>query len=38
MAPAYLPKGEVFRFNMNHVVQPDDPMEMVRTELREVGP
>lgn len=37
MAPAYLLKGEVFRFNMNHVVQPDDPMEMVRTELREVG-
>lgn len=38
MAPAHLPKGEVFRFNMNHVVRPDDPMEMVRMEVLEVGP
>jgi len=36
MAPAYLNRGEVFRFNLNHVVTPEDPLEMFRTELVEV--
>lgn len=36
MAPAHLSKGEVFRFNLNHVVTPEDPLEMFRTELMEV--
>jgi hypothetical protein len=34
-APAELEKGEVFRFNMNHVVLPDDPTEMFRFEYLE---
>lgn len=37
MVPAHVSRGEVFRFNLNHVVTPEDPMEMVRTELMEVG-
>jgi hypothetical protein len=36
MAPAHLSKGEVFRFNLNHVVTPEDPLEMFRTELMEI--
>lgn len=36
MAPAHVSRGEVFRFNLNHVVAPDDPLEMFRTELVEV--
>ena len=36
MAPAHLSKGEVFRFNLNHVVTPDHPLEMFRTELSQV--
>jgi hypothetical protein len=36
MAPAHLSKGEVFRFNLNHVVAPEHPLEMFRTELMEV--
>jgi hypothetical protein len=36
MAPAHVNRGEVFRFNLNHVVTPDDPLEMFRTELVEV--
>jgi hypothetical protein len=36
MAPAHLSKGEEFRFNLNHVVTPEDPLEMFRTELMEV--
>lgn len=35
-APAELEKGEVYRFNMNHVVLPDDPYEMFRFEYMEV--
>ncbi len=36
MAPAHVNRGEVFRFNLNHVVTPDDPLEMFRTELVQV--
>lgn len=36
MAPAHLNKGETFRFNLNHVVAPEHPLEMFRTELLEV--
>jgi hypothetical protein len=34
--PAELDKGEVYRFCVNHVVYPDDPCEMFRTEFEEV--
>lgn len=36
MAPAHVSRGEVYRFNLNHVVAPEDPMEMFRTRLAEV--
>jgi ribosome modulation factor len=36
MAPSHLSKGAVYRFNLNHVVLPDNPLEMFRTELLEV--
>ena len=36
MAPAHLYKGETYRFNLNHVVTPEHPLEMFRTELVEV--
>jgi len=36
MAPSHLNKGESFRFNLNHIVAPERPMEMFRTELLEV--
>jgi hypothetical protein len=36
MAPNHLSKGEVFRYNLNHIVTPDDPFEMFRTEFKEV--
>jgi hypothetical protein len=29
--PAHLDRGAVYRFNVNHVVEPDDPHEMFRT-------
>ena len=29
--PAHLDRGAVYRFNVNHVVEPDDPYEMFRT-------
>ena len=29
--PAHLERGAVYRFNVNHVVEPDDPREMFRT-------
>jgi len=31
-----LDKGPVYRFNLNHVVVPDGPLEMFRTEYLEV--
>ena len=34
-APAELDKGPVYRFNLNHVVVPDGPLEMFRTEYLE---
>lgn len=36
MGPANVSIGEVFRFNLNHVVSPEHPLEMFRTELMEV--
>jgi hypothetical protein len=36
MTPADLYKGPVYRFNLNHVVVPDEPAEMFRTEFLEV--
>ncbi|MBI4182719.1 MAG: acyclic terpene utilization AtuA family protein [Proteobacteria bacterium] len=35
--PAYLERGAVYRFNVNHVVEPDDPLEMFPIEPREIG-
>jgi Acyclic terpene utilisation family protein AtuA len=29
--PAEIPRGQVFEFKLNHVVELDDPMELVRT-------
>ena len=34
--PAEMDRGPVYRFNLHHVVQPDDPLEMFRTEMLEV--
>ncbi len=31
--PAYLERGAVYRFNVNHVVEPDDPYEMFPMEI-----
>jgi hypothetical protein len=36
MAPSHVNRGPVYRFNLNHVVLPDDPLEMFRTEFMEV--
>lgn len=33
MAPAHVNRGEVFRFNLNHVVTPADALEMFRIDL-----
>ena len=35
-SPPELPRGAVYRFSVNHVVAPDDPCEMFRTELVEM--
>ena len=35
-SPPELPRGAVYRFSVNHVVVPDDPCEMFRTELVEM--
>ena len=35
-APGILQKGPVYRFNMNHVVLPDDPLEMFPIEYEKV--
>ncbi|HEV7441696.1 MAG TPA: acyclic terpene utilization AtuA family protein [Steroidobacteraceae bacterium] len=35
-SPPELPRGAVYRFSVNHVVVPDDPCEMFRTEFVEV--
>jgi Acyclic terpene utilisation family protein AtuA len=34
-SPPELPRGAVYRFSLNHVVLPDDPCEMFRTEIVE---
>jgi hypothetical protein len=36
LTPPELDRGPVYRFTLNHVVLPDDPLEMFRTELLEV--
>jgi len=35
-SPPELPRGAVYRFSLNHVVTPDDPCEMFRTEFVEL--
>jgi Acyclic terpene utilisation family protein AtuA len=35
-SPPELPRGAVYRFSLNHVVTPDDPCEMFRTEFLEM--
>ena len=35
--PAHLDRGAVYRFNINHVVEPDDPYEMFPMELIDIG-
>ena len=35
--PAELEKGPVYRFNLNHIVYPDDPYEMFPAEMMEVA-
>ena len=34
--PAHLDRGAVYRFNVNHIVEPDDPYEMFPMELFEI--
>jgi hypothetical protein len=34
---SYLERGVVYRFNVNHVVEPDDPHEMFPMEIFEIG-
>lgn len=36
LSPAELDRGPVYRFNLNHIVVPDTPIEMFRTEYLEV--
>jgi hypothetical protein len=36
-SPAYLERGAVYRFCVNHVIEPDDPCEMFPIELMEAG-
>ena len=35
-SPRHVPRGKVFRFNLNHVVEPADPCEMFPMELLEL--
>ena len=35
--PAYLKRGAIYRFNVNHVVEPDDPYEMFPMEMVKIG-
>ena len=35
-SPRHIPRGKVFRFNLNHVVEPADPCEMFPMELLEL--
>ena len=34
--PSYLERGPVYRYNLNHVVEPDDPFEMFPMELHDM--
>lgn len=36
LTPPELEKGPVYRFNLNHIVVPEDPLEMFRSEILEV--
>jgi hypothetical protein len=36
LTPPELERGPVYRFTLNHIVVPDDPLEMFRTEILEV--
>jgi len=36
LTPPELDKGPVYRFNLHHIVVPEDPLEMFRTETMEV--
>lgn len=36
LQPSEIYRGPVYRFNLNHVVVPDNPLEMFRTEMVEV--
>lgn len=36
-SPGYLDRGPVYRFNANHVIEVDDPMELFRIEHVQVG-
>jgi hypothetical protein len=36
-SPGLLERGPVFRFNINHVVEVDDPLELCRFQFEEVG-
>ena len=35
-SPAELDVGEIYKFNVNHVIYPDDPCEIIRFEYIEV--
>jgi Acyclic terpene utilisation family protein AtuA len=35
-APATVDRGEVYRFNLNHVLELDDPLEVYKIEMEEV--
>jgi len=35
-SPSEIYKGEVYHFNLNHVVRPSTPLEMFRTEMMEI--
>jgi hypothetical protein len=35
-SPPEIERGALYRFSLNHVVEPDDPYEMFRTEFHEV--
>jgi len=35
-SPPEIDRGAVYRFTLNHVVEPDDPAEMFRTHFEEV--
>ena len=37
-SPPEIERGAVYRFSVNHVVVPDDPLEMFRTKISEVRP